>query len=152
MNGLRSKNKLSSIENHHGWDSQTGDISEQVDEIYFTLQQSLLNEVTQSDDMYSSLLLPSFVQKCRSVKVFVEGTNNSLLSTASRMTAEHYISDLSSERDAALKEAHSYRNQVDELHTKNRKLHCEMNDQVDIIQTFWRNNIAEGSTRAGLVH
>ena len=26
------------------------------------------------------------------------------------------------------KEACSYRNQVDELHTKNRKLHCEMND------------------------
>lgn len=99
--------------------------------------------------MYSSLLLPSFVQKCLSVKVFVEGTNNSVLSTASRMTAEH-ISQLSNERDAALKEARSYINQIDELRTKNRKLHCEMNDRVDIIRNFWRNNIAEGSTRAGL--
>ena len=66
------------------------------------------------------------------------------------MTVEHYISQLSSERDAALEEAHSYRIQVDELRTKNRKLHCEMNDRVDVIRNFWRNSIAEGSTRAGL--
>ena len=128
---------MSSIESHHEEDSETGGMSEQIDDKYSILQQSLLNEVMQPDsDMYSSLLLPSFVQKCGNVKVFVEGTNNSVLSTASRMTAEHYISQLSNERDAALKEARSYRNQVDELRTKNRKLHCEMNDRVDIIRNF----------------
>ena len=137
------------VKNQHKEDS--GGVSEQIDDDYSTLQQSLLNEVMQpGSNKYSSLLLPPFVQKCGSVKVFVEGTNNLVLSTASRMTVEHYISQLSNERNAALEEARSYRNQVDELRTKNRKLHCEMNDRVDVIRNFWRNSIAEGSTRAGL--
>ena len=87
----------------------SGDVLEQIDD-YSTLQQSLLNEVMQpSSDKYSSLLLPSLSKKCGSVKVFVEGTKNSVLSTASRMTIEHYISQLSNERDAALEEARSYK-------------------------------------------
>ena len=66
------------------------------------------------------------------------------------MFVDHYISQISSERDTALEEARLYRNQVDELRSQNRKLHCEMNNRVDVIRNFWRNTIAEGSNRAGL--
>lgn len=52
------------------------------------------------------------------------------------------------ERDDASTMAHSYRNHVHELQAKNRRLHCEMNDRVDVIRNFWHNKIAEGSSRA----
>ena len=124
-------------------------VSEQNDK-YSTLQQSLLDEATQPNtDNYSSLLLPSFVQKSGNVKVFVEGTNDSVITTATKISAEYDIAQLTSERDAALEEARSYRDQVDNLRSKNRKLYCEMHDRVEVIRNFWRNNI-EGSTRGGL--
>ena len=74
---------------------------------------------------YSSLLLPSFVQKRGSVKVFVVGTNNPVLSTASRMTVEHCISELSNERDAALN-VHIETKWMNCI--QKTKLHCEMTE------------------------
>jgi hypothetical protein len=129
-----------------------GDVYERnnVDEDYSLLQQSLLHDAAQPNDNYNSLLLPSFVNNSGSVKVFVEGVNNSIIKTAAKISAEHYIAKVTSERDAALKEARSYRNEIDGLRSKNRKLCCEMNDRIDVIRNFWRNNIAEGSTRGGL--
>ena len=98
---------------------------------------------------YSALLLPSFIENSGSIKIYVEGTKDMMTNVASRISAEQYITNLSKERDEAVKAARSYRNQVDDLQSRNRKLYCDMNNKIDVIRTFWRNNIAEGSTRAG---
>ena len=81
--------------------------------------------------------------------IYVKGASDNLKGVASQIAAQQYISQLAKERDKALEITRSYRNHVDELQAKNRRLHCEMNDQVDVIRNFRRNNIAEGSTRAG---
>ena len=86
---------------------------------------------------------------CDNVKVYVKGASDNVKGVASQIAAQQYISQIAKERDKALEMARSYRNHVDELQAKNRRLHCEMNDRVDVIRNFWRNNIAEGSTRAG---
>ena len=116
---------------------------------YTQLQMSMCDASKSGSDNYGSLLLPSFIQPCGNVNIIIEGVNDSVKSVASKIVAQHYISQLTKERDNALKVARSYRDQVDGLRSSNRKLFCEMNDKIDVIRTFWRNNIAEGSTRAG---
>ena len=75
------------------------------------------------------------------MNIYVEGVNDNVKSVASKIVAQH-VSQLTKERDDALKVARSYRDQVDGLRTSNRKLFCEMNDRIDVIRAFWRNNIA----------
>ena len=80
---IEQSKKQKQVENQHE-EERTLVMSDhaQVFDKYSTLQQSLLNEVMQP---YSeSSLSLSFVQKCGSVTVFVEGTNNSVLNIASR--------------------------------------------------------------------
>lgn len=116
---------------------------------YAKLQESSTIDAMSSDN-HNSLLLPSFVRPREKLKVFVEGASDTMQGIASKITAQQCITKLSKERDDALEMARSYRNCVDELRARNRKLYCEMNDRIDLIRNFWRNNIAEGSTRAGL--
>ena len=99
-----------------------------------------MNEAVESNT-YSALLLPSFIENSGSIKIYVEGTKN-MTNVAARISAEQYITNLSKERDEAVKAARSYRDQVDDLQSRNRKLYCDMNDKIDVIRTFWRNNIA----------
>jgi hypothetical protein len=54
-----------------------------------------------------------------------------------------------SKRDRALGQARLFRNQVDELRSKSRQMCAKLNDRVNIVRNFWRNNIAEGSTQSG---
>ena len=42
------------------------------------------------------------------------------------------------------------RNKVDELRAANRRLYCNMHDKIDTIRNFWRNNIVEGNSSAGM--
>ena len=117
---------------------------------YSHLQMSTMHDALNPEsENYTSLLLPSFVQPSDNVQVYVQGMDDSVKTVATKIVAQQYLSQLTKERDDALNVARSYRDQVDALRTRNRKLYCEMNDRVDTIRNFWRNNIVEGSTRAG---
>ena len=121
---------------------------EDTREQYMKLQHSTLNDTDKTSN-YGVLLLPSFIDSSSNVKIYVQGAKDVMTNIAARLCAEQYISNLSKERDEAAKAARSYRNQVDNLRSRNRKLYCDMNDKIDVIRNIWRNNIAEGSTRAG---
>ena len=108
-------------------------------EQYDRLRKSSLAKATRSDN-HDSLLLPSFVQPRDNVKVYVKGASDNVKGVASQIAAQQYISQLAKERDKALEMARSYRNYVDELQAKNRRLHCEKNDRVDVIRITSKNN------------
>ena len=100
----------------------------------------------------NSLLLPTICASLSmdKVTICVEGKCDTVTKTAAKVSVEDYISQIAKERDTAIQNAQMYRNQVDELMSKNRKLFCSMNDRIDAVNKFWRNNIAEGATRGGL--
>ena len=117
-----------------------------VNDTYAMLMESCNNKLEVENDSSPSLLLPAFIPPLEKVEVNVKETNNVI----EKMSAKQYIETLREERHAAIRSARLYRSQVDELRRKNRKLYCEMHDKIDTIRNFWRNNIAEGSSRAGM--
>ena len=117
-----------------------------LNDAYATLMESSNDKEEIDKDSSPSLLLPAFVPPMEKVEVFVKESNDVL----EKMAAKQYIESLREERQAAIRSARLYRSQIDELRKKNRKLHREMHDKIDTIRDFWRNNIAEGSSRAGL--
>ena len=119
---------------------------ESIQKKYSDLQETLMDENTK--DEFHTLLLPSFVPDLKDVEVHV-CTQNSVAREAVKISVQRYITELQQERNDALKSAQSYRNIVDDLQQKNRRLQCEMNNRCDTIRNFWRNNIGEGGTHGG---
>lgn len=120
--------------------------SQHLQEQYLEIQQ----EATKSEaSVYTPLLLPSFIPSSEGIRVFIEGTQDKITHTVSKLSAEKYIEHLHRERDHALEQARLFRNQVDEVRSKSRQMCTKLNDRVDVVRNFWRNKIAEGSTRAG---
>ena len=52
---------------------------------------------------------------------------------------------------AAYQEAQHYRNLSERLRKEKRELANTLNSKLELVRDFWRNNIAEGSTRAGRI-
>lgn len=121
--------------------------SESVNGKYTDLQNSVMSV---DNDNYNSFLLPSFLPDCGNVTVTVKGANNTVLKAATEASASKYIKQVVEERNSAVKLALHYRDLVEDLQSKNRKLHCTMNDRVDTIRRFWRNSILESGSRGGL--
>lgn len=117
-----------------------------VNDSYAELMESCNNKFEIEKDCSPSLLLPAFIPPMEKVEVLVKESNNVI----EKMAAKQYIEYLHEEQKAAISSARLYRSQIDELRKKNRKLYCEMHDKVDTIRNFWRNNIAEGSSRGGM--
>ena len=92
-----------------------------------------------------SLLLPAFVPQVKGI--FVQLKQNS---EVQEVEAKKCIDDLMKKRDEALLSAKTFRNQVDQLRSTNRKLYSEMHNRVDTIQNFYRNDIVEGTLRAAI--
>ena len=116
-----------------------------MQEQYSEVQRDAEND----ESVYTSLLLPSFIPSSDGVRVYIEGTQDKITHTASKFLAGKYIDHLHKERDRALEQARLFRNQVDEERSKSRQMCAKLNDRVDVVRNFWRNKIAEGSTRAG---
>ena len=112
---------------------------------YFQLTKTLNTKWEFENDSSPSVLLPAYVPPLEDINVQVKGSNR-----LAKISAKHYIGCLVTERNEAVLSAQLFRNQVDQLRSKNRKLYCEMHDRIDTIRNFWRNNIAEGSSRAGM--
>lgn len=112
---------------------------------YLKLTEDLNAKSEFESDSSPSVLLPAYPPPLEKVNVQVKGNSG-----LTNMSAKHYIGHLIAERNDAVLSAQLFRNQVDQLRNKNRKLYCEMHDRIDTIRNFWRNNIAEGSSRAGL--
>ena len=110
------------------------------------LIESCNNKFEIEKDCSPSLLLPAFIPPLENIEVVVKESNNVI----GKMVAKQYIECLREERHAAISSARLYRGQIDELRKKNGKLYCEMHDKVDTIRNFWRNNIAEGTSRGGM--
>ena len=112
---------------------------------YLQLTKDLNAKSEFESDSSPSVLLPAYPPPLEKVNVQVKGNSG-----LTNMSAKHYIGHLIAERNDAVLSAQLFRNQVDQLRNKNRKLYCKMHDRIDTIRNFWRNNIAEGSSRAGL--
>ena len=112
----------------------------------------LLNSLddTSTDNSYNSFLLPSFLPTSDNVTVNVKGVKDPVLKTVTEISASKFIHRIVEERDDAVKLTMHYRNLVEDLQSKNRKLYCTMNDSIDTVRNFWRNNILESGTRGGL--
>ena len=118
---------------------------EECENSYLQLTKDLNAKSDFENDSSPSVLLPAYSPPLEKVNIQIEGNNG-----WSNVSAKCYIGHLIRERDEALLSAQLFRNQVDQLRSKNRKLYCEMHDRIDTIRNFWRNNIAEGSSRPGL--
>ena len=116
---------------------------EECENSYLQLTKDL--NTKSKNDNSPSVLLPAYSPPLQKVNIQVEGDDG-----LTNVSAKFYIDRLMKERDEALLSAQLFRNQVDQLRSKNRKLYCEMHDRIDTIRNFWRNNIAEGSSRPGL--
>ena len=121
--------------------------SESINGKYNDLQSSVMSV---SNDNYNSFLLPSLLPDHGSVKVTVKGVNDTVLMAAAEASASKYIKQMVEERNNAVKLTLHYRDLVEDLQSKNRKLHCTMNDRADTIRRFWRNSILESGSRGGL--
>ena len=65
------------------------------------------------------------------------------------------MSTLESDRQKTLKacrEAQHYRNLSEQIRREKRELASSLNEKIELVRDFWRNNIEEGSTRAGRKH
>ncbi len=49
----------------------------------------------------------------------------------------------------ALEEAQFYRDLAERIRTEKRLAISELNSKVELVRSFWRNKVCEGSTRAG---
>ena len=114
---------------------------------YNKLQKTVMS--LQNDD-YNSFLLPSLLPTRDNVTVSVKGVNDAVLKVATETSAAKYLKQVIDERNTAVRQTLCYRDLVEDLQSKNRMLHCTMNNRIDTVRNFWRNNILEGSTRGGL--
>ena len=118
---------------------------EESDNAYFQLMKQCNQQSHLRDDSSPSLLLPAYVPPLQEITVQVKGKV-----AVENVTAKHYLTSLIKERDEAIMSAQMCRNKVDELRAANRRLYCNMHDKIDTIRNFWRNNIVEGNSRAGM--
>ena len=118
---------------------------EESDNAYFQLMQHCNQQSQLEDDSSPSLLLPAYVPPLQEITIQVKEKD-----VVENLTAKQYIANLIKERDEAILSAQMCRNKVDELRSANRRIYCNMHDRIDTIRNFWRNNIAEGNSRAGM--
>jgi len=137
---ITCRNEPNNVNNFENYSTK-----EECENSYFQLTKDLNAKSEVENDSSPSVLLPAYVPPLEEVNVQVKGSNGLL-----KMSAKHYVSRLITERNEAVLSAQLFRNQVDQLRSKNRKLYCEMHDRIDTIRDFWRNNIVEGNSRAGL--
>ena len=54
-------------------------------------------------------------------------------------------------RIKAVKEAQAYRDMAESMRREKRQIINTMNEKIELVRDFWRNNIKEGSSRAGIM-
>ena len=113
---------------------------------YSELQQNSVS----SENEHDPLLLPTFLPTCTDVKVNVEGVDDDIFKTATKVSASKYITSMFEENNDTGNLLLHYRDKIEDLQSKNRKLHCVMNDRTDIVRNLWRNSILEGNTRGAM--
>lgn len=115
-------------------------------------QAQVYDEVAK-DSMHSdidALLLPSVVVPEEPQYTYQEDIPSQLgLTGVKRVAINHIIQVEKHKAKKAFETAHYYRNLAEDLKKEKRALACMMNDKVELVRNFWRNNIREGSTRAG---
>ena len=66
-----------------------------------------------------------------------------------RIAVVRHIESANEEKRKAQQAALCYRNMAERLQKEKRELETTLNEKVELVRDFWRNNIKEGSTRAG---
>lgn len=68
-----------------------------------------------------------------------------------RVGVQRIINSLKQEKAKALHHARVYRNVAEKLKSRHRKEMANMSNKVEIVRDFWRNQLAEGCSRSGLM-
>lgn len=118
-----------------------------LQEIY-SCQEQLYNDVSTSSlkEANEALLLPS---------VLVPETSAVELAIPKSITGVDHVAVVSAlkieqqKTVRAHREAQCYRNLSEQMRKENRELARSFNEKLELVRDFWRNNIKEGSTRAG---
>ena len=121
-----------------------------LQEIY-SCQEQLYNDISTSSlqQTNEALLLPSVsvpdTSGVESVKLSIPpsitGVDRVAVVSALRMEQQKTAK--------ACREARCYRNLSEQMRKENHKLAGSFNEKLELVRNFWRNNIKEGSTRAG---
>jgi hypothetical protein len=118
-----------------------------------TCQQILYDKVADDTlhESYDALLLPSVnvpdtsystaTQEDLALQVSIKGVYRVAVVSAVQLERQ--------KTRKALLEARHYRNLSERLRKEKCELTSSMNEKVELIRDFWRNNVKEGSTRGG---
>lgn len=115
-------------------------------------QQHLYDEVAVASEQETTdaLLLPSLDIPANSCSPVLD----SIPASISGIDRVAVMSVIEAERKKTLKayhEAQHYRNLSEKIRTEKRELSNSLNHKLEVVRNFWRNNVKEGSTRAGRI-
>lgn len=119
------------------------------------VQQQLVYENIMKDTMKSSsstLLLPSVPvthEKHESADEILSKLSVASLSGVDSVNVVSFIQNIQEETGKALCLAKHYRDVAETVKKRQLQEKEKVNDEVEVVRKFWRNNIKEGSTRAG---
>lgn len=121
-----------------------------MQEIYSCQEQVYKNVSSSSlQDTNDALLLPSVAVPDTSYPADVNSKIPESITGVDRIAV---MRALKSERQKTLKasrEAQCYRNLSEQIRKEKRELASSYGEKLELVRDFWRNNIKEGSTRAG---
>lgn len=100
-------------------------------------------------DEIDHVTLPVFRTLPEGAIVSIKGINDPVMKYQSEVLVKSYVQKVLEDREQAISTARAYRDQVEVLEIENRELLSKMNKSIHAIKMFWRNKIAEGSTRSG---
>lgn len=129
----------------HESNEQYRQIKEKCQQEIASCQEELYRCVAENSmqkNSYDTLLLPS-VNTPTALQTTYEGIDIHRLNFVSSIRLEQ------EKTRKALEKARFYRNLSERLRKEKRNVVDSMNDKVELVRDFWRNNIMEGSTRAG---
>lgn len=106
------------------------------DSLHASYDTLLLPSVTVPDRSYSTV-----TQEDLALPVAIKGVDRVAVVSAVQVERE--------KTRKALLEARHYRNLSERLRKEKCELASSMNEKVELIRDFWRNNVKEGSTRGG---
>ena len=124
-----------------------------MQEIYFC-QEQVYKDVSDSSlkESNDALLLPSVEVVDASYPTDTQSINLTIPGSITGVDRVAVESALKLERQKTMKayrEAQIYRNLSERIRKEKRELASSYNEKIELVRDFWRNNIKEGSTRAG---
>jgi hypothetical protein len=114
-------------------------------EVYKTVAEASHNEE------FDALLLPSMSTSTSPLDSSDDVAANIGVSGVARVYFNNKIRLEREKRIKAVQEAQAYRNMAETMRREKRQIVNTMNEKIEVVRDFWRNNIKEGSSRAGIM-